>query len=97
MISDEEVQACIACDWNDSITEIAKELLAYREAERTIWQNAPEWANWFARDDDGMERFFAEKPLPSEWGWVLPEDAYDSLQSPRLTDNWQTTLQERPK
>ena len=34
MISDEEVQACIACDWNDSITEIAKELLAYREAER---------------------------------------------------------------
>ena len=77
--------------------EMAQELLAYREAERTIWQNAPEWANWFARDDNGMERFFAEKPLPSEWGWVLPEDAYDSLQSPRLTDNWQTTLQERPK
>lgn len=46
MISDEEVQACIACDWNDSITEIAKELLAYREAERkaTSWERAPEQA-----------------------------------------------------
>ena len=79
------------------IKEMAQELLQQREAERAIWKDAPEWANWFARDDDGMERFFAEKPLPSEGGWVLPEDAYDSLQSPRLTDNWQTTLQERPK
>lgn len=95
-ISDESLKTLIACG-KDVLRPICDELLAYREAERTIWQNAPEWANWFARDDDGMERFFAEKPLPSEWGWVLPEDAYDSLQSPRLTDNWQTTLQERPK
>ena len=45
MISDEEVQACIACDWNDSITEIAKELLAYREAERKTksWDDTEAW------------------------------------------------------
>ena len=96
MISNYVLEHLDSCD-KDMLHAICKELLAYREAERTIWQNAPEWANWFARDDDGMERFFAEKPLPSEGGWVLPEDAYDSLQSPRLTDNWQTTLQERPK
>ena len=104
MISDEELECMASTEAQNStvavvrtVAEMAQELLAYREAERSIWEKAPEWANWYARDDDGMERFFAEKPLPSEWGWVLPEDAYDSLQSPRLTDNWQTTLQERPK
>ena len=34
MISDEEVQACIDCDWNDSITEIASELLRRRKAAK---------------------------------------------------------------
>ena len=83
--------------WGAVAQEMAQELLAYREAERFIWEKAPEWANWFARDEDGMERFFAKKPLPSEWGWVLSEDDQDSLHAPRLTDNWQSTLQERPK
>ena len=34
MISDEEVQACIDCDWNDSITEIASELLRRRKTAK---------------------------------------------------------------
>ena len=96
MISDYVLEHLDSCD-KDTLHGICKELLAYREAERFIWEKAPEWANWFARDEDGMERFFAKKPLPSEWGWVLSEDDQDSLHAPRLTDNWQSTLQERPK
>ena len=104
MISDEELECMASTEAQNStvavvrtVAEMAQELLAYREADRAIWENAPEWANWFARDEDGMERFFAKKPLPSEWGWVLSEDDQDSLHAPRLTDNWQSTLQERPK
>ena len=104
MISDEELECMASTETQNStvavvrtVAEMAQELLAYREADRAIWENAPEWANWFARDEDGMERFFAKKPLPSEWGWVLSEDDQDSLHAPRLTDNWQSTLQERPK
>ena len=99
MISDEELECMASTEAQNStvavvrtVAEMAQELLAYREAERAIWDNAPEWANWFARDADGMGFYYSEKPERSLNSWV------EGGQSRSMSDDgWQSTLQERPK
>ena len=63
MISDAELQHYAEKDrdvWPDfALAEMAKELLQRREADRAIWENAPEWANWYARDSDGIEFYYS--------------------------------------
>ena len=97
MISDEELKEFLAWKFDpnsheSAFQEMAQELLAYREAERAIWQNAPEWANWFARDLYGAARFYEDKPYPWSSVWL-------SKKLSLLVDdvNWQSALQERPK
>ena len=72
---------------------LCKELLAYREAERKAnsWENAPEWANWFARD---VGWFYQCKPQPGDSGeW----ENLAGVAEPAMHDGWETSLQERPK
>lgn len=73
------------------IKEMAKELLAYRQAERAIWENAPEWANWFAHDAGW---FFQRKPKPGDNGEWEPSEG---LMEPANHDGWKSTLQGRQK
>ena len=65
MISDAELQHYAEKDrdvWPDSLlADMAQELLQRRQADRAIWENAPEWANWYARDSDGIE-FYRNAP-----------------------------------
>ena len=97
MISDAELQHYAEKDrdvWPDSaLAEMAKELLQCRQADRAIWENAPEWANWYAIDDDGCITWFENRPSHNDSFWYPDGGRYgtDSL------DGWQSTLQERPK
>ena len=90
MISDYVLEHLDSCD-SDNLHGICKELLAYREAERTIWKDAPEWANWFAQDAGW---FFQRKPKPGDNGEWEPSEG---LIEPANHDGWKSTLQERPK
>ena len=73
------------------IKEMAQELLQQREAERAIWKDAPEWANWFARDAGW---FYQRKPQPGDSGeW----ENLAGVAEPAMHDGWETSLQERPK
>jgi len=77
--------------WGAVAQEMAQELLAYREAERFIWEKAPEWANWYARDAGW---FFQRKPKPGDNGeWEHSE----GLIEPANHDGWKSTLQGRSK
>ena len=73
------------------VSDMAQELLAYREAECAIWKDAPEWANWFARDAGW---FYQRKPQPGDSGeW----ENLAGVAEPAMHDGWETSLQERPK
>ena len=95
MISDEELKEFLGWKFDPNshesvFQEIAQELIAYREAERAIWENA-ELANWYARD---ASWFYQRKPEPGyngEWDHSFGE--IDLAEH----DGWQSTLQERPK
>ena len=97
MISDEELKEIVRdaahAHWEiePEIAEIAQELLQRREAERAIWENAPEWANWYARDAGW---FYRRKPQPGDSGeW----ENLAGVAEPAMHDGWETSLQERPK
>ena len=71
--------------------EMAQELLQQREAEHAIWENVPEWANWFALDAGW---FYQCKPHPGDSGeW----ENLAGVAEPAMHDGWETSLQERPK
>ena len=95
MITDETLQDLLDGRFQFStfvhVQEMAQELLAYREAECAIWENAPEWANWFARD---VGWFYQHKPQPGDSGeW----ENLAGVAEPAMHDGWETSLQERPK
>ena len=76
------------------IKEMAQELLQRRQADRAIWENAPEWANWYARDKNGQGYFYEKKPWACVVSWRYPGDG---RVAPIIVQSWQSTLQERPK
>ena len=64
---------------------------------RPDWKDAPDWAKWFAMDENGAWSWYEEKPCISgaEWDWRgdsrvlsahLPEPEY-----------FQETLESRPE
>ena len=82
-----------ALQFLQDVSDMAQELLAYREAERKAksWDDAPEWANWFARDAGW---FYQRKPQPGDSGeW----ENLAGVAEPAMHDGWETSLQERPK
>ena len=96
MISDAELQHYAEKDrdvWPDSaLADMAKELLQCRQADRAIWENAPEWANWYARDSDGIEFYYFEEPELGTDCWIE-----GGRNQPMRDWDWQSTKQERPK
>lgn len=107
MISDEKLRALVEITATDVekdefasssmrstlVHKLCTELLAYREAERKTnsWKDAPEWANWFARD---VGWFYQHKPQPGDSGeW----ENLAGVAEPAMHDGWETSLQERPK
>jgi len=92
MISDEDLQFAVDHSSESSLYgKVAQELLQRRQADRAIWENAPEWANWFARD---VGWFYQRKPQPGDSGeW----ENLAGVAEPAMHDGWETSLQERPK
>ena len=94
MITDEELKEISGGTYSLpmlQIEEMAQELLQRREAERATWENAPKWANWYARDSGW---FYQRKPEPGDNGeWEHSE----GLIEPANHDGWKSTLQGRSK
>lgn len=56
------------------------------------WKDAPEWANWIARDRDGEWRAFENQPIPdTEKGYHLP-----NMGKHEVIKHWTETAEPRP-
>jgi hypothetical protein len=64
------------------------------------WLTAPEWAMWFAVDEDGRALWFQSKPVlrtPSSVRWHnLSGYACTSVPGTFHADNWRDSLEARP-
>ena len=97
MITDEVLKEISqhGCQWQTIAMEMAAELLKLREEkrQRESWDDAPEWVQWGAVDEDGRSFYFTEKPIAGESHWYCSANA---LAFERKTLDWQTSLEKRP-
>lgn len=63
------------------------------------WSTAPEWAQWFAIDDDGEGYWFSFKPqiIDGTWGGMVNDDDKAMFEGVFNNKNWQSSLRQRPK
>ena len=103
MITDSQLQILIeSCRRREPICvegeilihDALEELRKRRETDRTVWKNAPEWANFITTDDDGSQTYYECKPEPVLAGWWYAEKGRTES---FLVRDWKSTLQERQK
>lgn len=69
------------------------------------WEDAPEWANYLAMDEDGDWYWFKFEPIMAEWdgseGWDIDGpsgfSAFASTGGSILNLNWFDSLEYRPE
>lgn len=80
--------------------EAVEELLAIiekLESGKPDWNDAPEWAEWRAMDEDGAWWWYESQPQQGFDAWLslLNDRAYKLCDAPRPID-WKDTLEKRP-
>lgn len=63
------------------------------------WDTAPAWANYLAYDADGSIYYFEYEPILLATMWKIKSRVgkVDFIGFIADTENWQTSLQKRPK
>ena len=67
------------------------------------WDEAPDWANWAARNRSCVERWYERRPKPNShkcpwWpSWAGRRDLIRNWREGQEDPNWRDTLQKRPK
>jgi hypothetical protein len=59
------------------------------------WSLAPEWANFWAVDENGAQFWYATKPIVGSDQWLSSGQLKQVTHWPTV-DSWQYTLRERP-
>jgi len=62
----------------------------------TIWDNAPEWAQFIATDADGQEYWYEHEPTLSGRHWIKRFITGQVARVRPKMYNWQCSLKERP-
>jgi hypothetical protein len=60
------------------------------------WDDAPEWANWWAQDSDGQWRWFELEPTVMTNGYLNDSDGKQESVT-GFIKNWKQSLQQRPQ
>ena len=64
------------------------------------WKDAPEWAMWWAMDEDGDCFWYERQPISGEFSWYHrgEEVRGEWEEAPPMSDdvNWKETLEPRP-
>ncbi len=61
------------------------------------WDEAPEWANWLAQDNDGEWCWRENKLIKLSRTFHSKEGRFDYTNRGEVLGNWQDTLEERPE
>ena len=64
--------------------------------KNTIWDNAPEWANFHAIDQDGLAYWYKNKPVIDNKIWDNANGRYEDSNL-IVTSDWKQSLVERPR
>ena len=64
--------------------------------KNTIWDNAPEWANFHAIDQDGLAYWYKNKPVIDNKIWDNANGRYEDSNL-IVTSDWKQSLIERPR
>lgn len=62
------------------------------------WEDAPEWANWLAQDENGYWHWYQNQPYTIEEDnpeWYNDGGKYEVAYVPNR-ETWKETLEERP-
>lgn len=92
---------CMTGDRYDHFEVALAWLDAQPEAPEPDWTNAPEWAQWWAVDANGMAWWYATQPEylsgdGTEWDCGQQARRVGEIDLPLGTD-WRTTLRRRPE
>lgn len=59
------------------------------------WDDAPEWANYYATDNDGFSYWYARKPHLVSLAWAVEKGLI--CRNLPVIKSWKDPLQSRPK
>ena len=59
------------------------------------WEDAPEWAEWLAQDDDKEWKYLGKNPTKYVDGWAA--DKIKAARSGEVLGDWRDTLEKRPE
>ena len=60
-----------------------------------VWEDAPDWANWYAQDSFGYGFFYSDKPSLSHGGWIPASDQFVCFYGDLDPCGWRISLQNR--
>lgn len=61
------------------------------------WNDAPEWASYYAENEDGTRHWYENEPLKCYAGWGLGVGYGRTERICLQKHDWSDSLQERPK
>lgn len=69
------------------------------EDPQSIWQRAPNWAEWVAMDKDGQWFWYENEPRPCGAAWItnLKRVSEVGFEVAIMEDDWTRTLSRRPQ
>ena len=60
------------------------------------WDDAPEWANWLAMDEDGAWEWFEREPCKSDiMGYFYAENGGKHMKAANPRPEWEESLEQR--
>ena len=62
---------------------------------RPDWSTAPDWANYWVMDEDGVCYWFEKLPVAATCSWQ-PEPKSRVWYASTYENNWRDSLQQRP-
>lgn len=91
---DKDIPFCIGELWYRYFRPATPEELGFSPTIEPDWSKAPEWANWWAMDEDGTAWWYENKTYCKENEWT---GTGNCMKVSRKNDGWRDTLRERPK
>ncbi|MFA5166588.1 MAG: hypothetical protein WC449_04845 [Candidatus Paceibacterota bacterium] len=61
------------------------------------WNDAPEWANYWAIDKNGHGHFYEQEPFVEDYQWVVDFGDYQFDHNYGYIEYWKDTLRRRPQ
>jgi len=78
------------------LVQFSRDQWLARRAElqnKPSWEDAPEWADWLAQDDDKEWKYLGKNPMKYVDGWAA--DKIKAARSGEVLGDWRDTLEKR--